>query len=313
MRWRFALFPHQDKVEHATNLTSVFDPNNHFSNMIVDNILINLTCLRRNRFVIRGGSAVSGANAAFEMTLERPLAGRRVLITGAASGIGQATARRFADAGATLGLLDAQAAPLDALSRELECAAETLDLADESSVITAVARLGETLGGIDGVLNVAGIGGAMAPLANATLADWNRVIAVNLTAPFLICREALTFLNQAVDPFIVNVASAAGLMPDGAGLLAYATSKGGMITLTKALAHELAPHIRVNVVCPGPVDTPLLPRAVYEYISSRESPYLLKRVANPSEIVSSLLFLSGSESSFITGITLAVDGGRTRH
>jgi NAD(P)-dependent dehydrogenase (short-subunit alcohol dehydrogenase family) len=145
------------------------------------------------------------------------------------------------------------------------------------------------------------------------LEDWNRVLAVNLTAPFLLCREAIPHLRQAGGGTIVNVASGQGLVPSAPGLSAYAASKGGLVTFSKAMALELAPDIRVNAICPGVVDTPLLPPQMREAAGAPESGYALKRVGEPEEIAAGILFLTSRESAFVTGIALAVDGGRTYH
>lgn len=240
------------------------------------------------------------------------LDGRRILITGAASGIGLATARRFAGEGARLALFDVNRQMLEAAAAETGGEAFTVDLQDEAAIKAAVAASGERLGGIDGVVNVAGIGG-MGLLDNLSLDDWNRVIAINLTAPFLVMREALPFLTEAEGSTIVNVASGQGLMPSAPGMGSYCASKGGLVVFSKAMALELAPRIRVNVVCPGVVATPLLPASMSESARQPGSPYALKRVAAPEEIADAILFLTSAESSFVTGTALAVDGGRTYH
>ena len=241
------------------------------------------------------------------------LTGRRVLMTGAASGIGLATARKFAQAGATLALFDRNAAGLQAIAGELGVFSATVDLVDESAIRDAVAAAARSLGGLDGVVNVAGLGGIGDPLGDMKLADWNYVLAVNLTAPFLVSREALPHLTQAGGGTIVNVASASGLAPTAPCMGAYCASKGGVVMFSKAMAMELAPSIRVNVVCPGAVDTPLLVDAFRTAVKSASSPYALKRLAEADEIANVILFLTSAESSFVTGTAFAVDGGRTYH
>ena len=242
----------------------------------------------------------------------RGLVGRRILITGAASGIGLATARLMAAQGAQLALLDISAGPLKRLACELDAYAAVADLQSERGIRRAVAASAAAMRGIDGVVNVAGIGGA-GFLGDTTLSAWNRVLSVNLTAPFLVCREALPHLKAAGAATIVSVASGQGLLPSSPGMSAYVASKGGLVMFSKALAIELAPHIRVNVVCPGVVDTPLLPASMREAAKSAQSPYALKRIAEASEIADAIAYLSSSASSFVTGVALAVDGGRTFH
>ena len=240
------------------------------------------------------------------------LAGRTILLTGAASGIGLATARLFAEEGAALALLDRDAEALAQLKAELGAHVETVELASEVQIVAGVARAAEALGGLDGVLNIAGIGGFGA-VDTLSLADWNQVLAVNLTAPFLVRREALPHLRRADSATIVNVASGVGLLPNSPGMSVYVASKGGLIAYSKALAVELAPRIRLNVVCPGAVDTPLVPATMKDAAAAPGSPYALKRLGTPDELAATLLFLTSAESSFTTGVALAVDGGRTYH
>jgi NAD(P)-dependent dehydrogenase (short-subunit alcohol dehydrogenase family) len=240
------------------------------------------------------------------------LAGRHILITGAASGIGLATANLFAAEGARLALLDRSEGSLRRVAADLGAFASAVDVQEENGICRAVAESAAAMGALDGVVNVAGIGGA-GPLGSTALADWNRVLAVNLTAPFLVCREALAHLRDAGGGTIANVASGQGLLPSAPGMSAYCASKGGLVIFTKALAVELAPTIRVNVVCPGVVDTPLLPDSMREAARAPQSLYALKRVGAAKEIADALLFLTGHESSFVTGVALAVDGGRTFH
>jgi len=242
------------------------------------------------------------------------LAGRRILITGAASGIGLATARKFAMSGAKLALLDRDSGRPKAVGDELKSFTYELDLSDEGAICAAVVAAAKVLGGLDGVVNCAGIGSGVVPISNTTAADWNRVLAINLTAPFLVVREAVPYLLKAPGiATIVNIASGQGLLPSIPGMSPYATSKGGLITLSKSLAVELAPVIRVNSVCPGVVDTPLIPSGMKEVAADPKSPYAMKRIAEPEEIADAVLFLTSAQSTFITGIALAVDGGRTYH
>ena len=232
---------------------------------------------------------------------------RRVLITGAASGIGRRTALLFAAEGAALTLLDRSMERLAEVARETGGLAVEADVTDDGSVAHAVERGATAMGGIDGVVNAAGIV-IRGPVLAVGVADWRRVIDVNLTGIYIVVRCCLPWLAKATGATIVNIASGQGLLPNTPEMTAYAASKGGVVNLTRALAAELAPEIRVNSVCPGMVDTPMTsngPRDV--------TPYALKRVANPLEIAHAILFLTGSESSFVTGAALAIDGGRTFH
>jgi NAD(P)-dependent dehydrogenase (short-subunit alcohol dehydrogenase family) len=242
------------------------------------------------------------------------LAGRRVLITGAASGIGRATAELFAQEGAALALVDRHAAGGEAGGH----VTLTADVADESAVRRVVAEAVSALGGLDGVVNSAGVD-LLSPLGDTGPADWAHVLAVNLTGPYLVCRAALPALRAAGGGTIVNVASGAALRPLP-NRTAYCASKAGLVMFGKSLAIEAAAdNVRVNAVCPGIVDTPMFrasveraadPEAELERIKDR---YVIRRVAEPIEIARAVLYLTSAESSFVTGAALAVDGGRTFH
>ena len=230
---------------------------------------------------------------------------RRIVITGAASGIGRATAQLFRAEGARLVLVDRNA---EALRTEAGGdIALALDITDPQAAADAIAYAAETLGGLDGLVNCAGIM-RTGPTADVTVETWRSVIDVNLSGSFFMVQACLPFLQQATRASIVNIASGAGLLPNGKGLAAYAASKGGVIALTKALASDLAPSIRVNCVCPGMVDTPMADGHRAGVVN-----YALQRMADPEEIANAILFLMGPEGSYITGVALAVDGGRTFH
>lgn len=245
------------------------------------------------------------------------LRGRRVLVTGAASGIGLAVARLFRSEGARVAMLDRDEA---ALGKAGVAGATTLvcDVADERQVRAAVSQAATALGGLDGVVNSAGID-LMRPFEQMTAAEWARVMAVDLTGPMLVCHAALPALKQAGCGTIVNIASGAALRPLE-HRTAYCAAKAGLVMFGKTLAVDLAAdHIRVNAICPGIVDTPLFrsswtgaadPEAELARILER---YVIKRPGEPEEIAQAALYLTGDESSFVTGAALAVDGGRTFH
>lgn len=246
---------------------------------------------------------------------------RRVVITGAGNGIGKATVERFLAEGASVAALDRDSAGLDRLKHGLgndRLYTLTTDVADETSVEKAVSAASIALGGIDGVVNSAGID-LVADIESLRTADWNRILAVNLTGPMLVMRSAYAHLRAAGGGTIVNVSSGAGLSPLQYRT-AYCASKAGLQMASKALAIEAAAHgIRVNTVCPGAVETALFresvdptpdPQATYEAVKAR---YALRRVAEPREIAAAILWLTSSESSYVTGTAMAVDGGRTFH
>jgi NAD(P)-dependent dehydrogenase (short-subunit alcohol dehydrogenase family) len=232
---------------------------------------------------------------------------RRVLITGAASGIGRRTAELFAAEGAALTLLDRNRESLAEVARETRGELVEADVTQEERLAQAVARGAAAMGGIDGVVNAAGIV-LHGSVPDVDLVSWRRVIEVNLTGTYIVVRCCLPWLAKAPFATIVNIASGQGLLPNLPNMTAYAASKGGVVNLTRALAAELAPSIRVNSICPGMVDTPMTAG-----LQRDASPYALKRIADPLEIAQAILYLTGTESSFITGAALAVDGGRTFH
>ena len=253
-----------------------------------------------------------------ELGIERPgrLAGRRILITGGASGIGRATADLFHQQGARLALLDKDVAGLATISAQCEALAVHCDLRESTQIASVIDQTVRKLGGLDGVVNCAGVGLARS-IADMDVALFSELLAVNLIAPYFLCKEAIPHLLTVRDATIVNIASATGILPNSADMTAYATTKGGLIAFTKALAAEVAPRIRVNAVCPGLTNTPMTAAAFAGYSSPSESPvlqqYALKRAAEPIEIARTVLFLTSNESSFTTGTALVVDGGRCFH
>ena len=182
------------------------------------------------------------------------LAGRKILITGGASGIGRATALLCAEEGAAVAVLDRS----EDAAREVASAAGgtafAVDVAEPASVASAVERAAAAMGGLDGVVNAAGIFSSEG-LTETSPELFNRILTVNITGTFLVVRAAEPFLRAASRATIVNIGSGVGLKPTGPGSTAYVASKGGVIAMTRSLAMELAPKIRVNVVCPGMVDT----------------------------------------------------------
>jgi NAD(P)-dependent dehydrogenase (short-subunit alcohol dehydrogenase family) len=232
------------------------------------------------------------------------LENRKILVTGGASGIGRATCELFAREAPRL-RVDRDAARSAAPHDRRRCPTRQRGAAGEG---------GQVLG-LDGLVNAAGV--FIDGLMETTTDEWNTTIAVNLTGTFLCVQTAVPFLRQADRATIVNIASGVGLLPTDGGKTAYVASKGGVIAMTRALAAELAPAIRVNAVCPGAVETPMtdgtLRDAAGAVIPAIVHRYALGRPAAPGEIAAAILFLTTHESSFVTGINLPVDGGRTYH
>ena len=229
------------------------------------------------------------------------LAGKRVLITGAGSGIGAATARRFAADGAEVIVADLSP---EAVADELGARAIVLDVRDEQQVAPAMAEL-------DVLVNVAGIGSTTnAP--ETTLEVWENVFAVNARGTFLCCKHAIPGMAARGGGSIVNIASVAGLV----GLrnrAAYCASKGAVISLTRALAVDhVADGIRVNAVAPGTVDSPWVRRLVEdvgESLDALRARQPMGRLGTPEEIADAVVYLAAAE--FVTGSVLVIDGGLT--
>ena len=248
------------------------------------------------------------------------LNGRKVLITGGASGIGLATARRFVDEGARVALLDRDPTGLEHAIQALGEAAVAVhaDVTDEANVHAAVGEAAQALQGLDGLVNSAGVS-FWRSFADLTFEEWRRTLSINLDGVFLVCKAALPALKAAGKATIVNIASGAGLQPR-ANFSHYCASKGGLVLFTKAIAMDLArDNIRVNAVCPGIVMTPLVERnlaltgereAAYQRYVSRN---LMQRFGTAEEIADAVLWLSSSESAFVTGSALSVDGGSVFH
>jgi NAD(P)-dependent dehydrogenase (short-subunit alcohol dehydrogenase family) len=235
------------------------------------------------------------------------LAGRRIIVTGVASGIGRRTAALFAAEGAQVGLLDRDADGVRRAAQDLGGHAIAVDVTDEEAVQAEIAEAAGAMGGIDGVVNAAGIM-TVGSVLDTSAAMFRKLLDVNLTGTYIVVRACLPWLEKNPGATVVNIASAAGLLPNAPGLTGYAASKGGVVNLTRALAAELAPKVRVNSVCPGMVDTPMA-----DGFRANVGNYALKRLADPEEIARVILFLTSPESSYVTGATLAADGGRSFH
>ena len=242
------------------------------------------------------------------------------LITGASSGIGRATARAFADAGYCTVIADVNEeagrhAAADIGRDRPECLFIRCDVADEDNVRSMIRQVVEKFGRLDAAFNNAGIEGRQSSIAESTIDNFDRVTAVNLRGVWLCMREEIQqMLRQNDGGSIVNCSSVAGLigLPN---MSAYVASKHGVIGLTRSAALEVAKkNIRVNAVCPGAIETPMLERYMAGVEGGRESMLQVEpigRIGNPDEIASAVLWLCSRGASFTTGQALAVDGGWT--
>jgi NAD(P)-dependent dehydrogenase (short-subunit alcohol dehydrogenase family) len=247
-------------------------------------------------------------------------ANKSVLVTGAARGIGRATAEAFCASAARVALLDEDEAALTAATEDLRrsnrpAIGVVADVSSSAAVNAALDQVADAFSGLDILVANAGISVASA-IDEYTDDAWNRILAVNLNGVFYSIRASLPYLRRSRGT-IVLVSSMTGLVGQSRGA-AYDASKGALIAMTRSLALELAPAgIRVNCVCPAGVDTPLmrswaatLPDAD-AVLRQQSEMHLMKRMATPEEIASAILFLASPAASFITGVVLPVEGGAT--
>ena len=242
------------------------------------------------------------------------LEGRTAVVTGAGSGIGLATVRRFADEGANVVAVDVDVSAGDKAAEEAGGVFVQADVSDAADVARAFAVAHETYGSVDIAFNNAGI----SPPDDDSIVDteldaWRRVQEVNLTSVYLCCREALRYMREQGKGSIINTASFVAVMGSATSQISYTASKGGVLALSRELGVQFAREgIRVNALCPGPVNTPLLTElfaADPERAARRLVHVPMGRFAEPTEIAAAVTFLASDDASFITASTFLVDGG----
>ncbi|RSN39886.1 short chain dehydrogenase [Amycolatopsis sp. WAC 04197] len=249
------------------------------------------------------------------------LAGKSVLVTGAANGIGQATAVVLARHGAAVVVADIDEENGSKVADSIiadggKATFVAADVTTESGVKAMIKSAVDTYGSLDCAVNNAGVDGERTRLHDSSDDNWNRVIAVDLTGVRLALKhEVAQMLRQPSRGAIVNMSSAAGLVGVDEGLSAYVAAKHGVIGLTRVTALEYATEgIRVNAVCPGVVRTPMLDRLLQQGIVTEEfarGMHPVGRLAEPSEVAEAIAWLCSDAASFVTGHPLAVDGGMT--
>lgn len=237
------------------------------------------------------------------------LHGRKALITGAASGIGLATARRFLEEGAAVALLDRDSERGLQAAQELGVAFHEADVRDGAAVGRAIRAAVDGLGGLTTLVNNAGVGN-LAPLETHADELWSRIVEVNLTGTFHCMRAALPIMRDGGGGTCVNNASNSGVRPTR-GELPYSAAKAGVIALTAGAAQEYGPEVRVNAVAPGLIRTPMT-EPLFDVEGALEPVYAatpLARVGTADEVADVIVFLASDLSRFMTGQTLVIDGG----
>jgi NAD(P)-dependent dehydrogenase (short-subunit alcohol dehydrogenase family) len=237
------------------------------------------------------------------------LEGRLALVTGGASGIGAATARRFAEEGAAVAVLDVDVDGAQAVAAEVGGHAVAADVADAAAMADGVAAAVDALGGLTTVVNNAGTGNVLA-LHDYADTEWDRLLDVNLRGVFHGLRATLPRLRDGGGGEVVNVASVSGLRPTR-GEAPYSAAKAGVVSLTRSAALEYAPEVRVNAVAPGFIDTPLTSFAVED--EARAGPIVagtpLRRIGTAEEVADVIVFLCSPLARYVTGEVVVVDGG----
>lgn len=243
---------------------------------------------------------------------------RVAAVTGAGSGMGEAIARRFAQEGADVAVVDIDADAAEQTGDAIhslgagDAISIPADVSNPNEVQQFIDETIEEFGGLDILHNNAGIPQVSTPVADVAIEDWDRILDVNLKSAFLGAKYVVPHMQANDGGVILNTGSTAGIRPR-TGLSAYAASKGGMITLTKQLALELASDdIRVNAICPVATDTTMLPEFASDELSLDQIRATIPkgRLAEPTDIANAAVFLASDEADMITGTALEVDGGR---
>jgi NAD(P)-dependent dehydrogenase (short-subunit alcohol dehydrogenase family) len=244
------------------------------------------------------------------------LEGKVCVITGAGGGMGADAAVRFSEEGAQVVVADVDGAAAEQVAREVDGLAVQVDVSDEPSVQTLYAAAAERFGGIDVLYNNAGISPADdASILETDLEAWERVQAVNTRGVYLCCKHGIPHLLERGGGSVINVASFVALVGAATSQISYTASKGAVLSLSRELAVQFARRgVRVNALCPGPVETPLLLRIFGDDPAAFERRRIhlpMGRLAKPREVVNGALFLASDESSYVNGATFLVDGGLT--
>ncbi len=243
------------------------------------------------------------------------LNGKIAVVTGAAQGIGKSTAQSLAQMGAKVAVADINQEKVDAVVSEIkESGADALgiimDVASNDSISAAMQKVAEYFGGIDIIVNNAGILGTSSIEDMKRDGEWNRVLDINLTGPFFVCQYALPYLKKSSAGRIINIASITGRNGGFEASMSYAAAKGGVISITRGMARHLAKYrITVNAICPATTETEMLLGYTQERIDNQIKHILLGRLGKREEIAASVCYLASDEAAFVTGLMLDINGG----
>ncbi len=242
------------------------------------------------------------------------LAGKTALVTGGAQGIGRAIASELARQGARVAIYDihqeqAQATAEDLVREGAEVIAGFVDVARLDSIRAMISDAVERLGWLDIVVNNAGILSST-PVQEITEEEWDRIMTVNLKGSFFVAQLAFPYLKERPQPRIINMASLAGRMGGYESSLAYAASKGGVISMTYGLSRQYAPFgITVNSICPGPTETPMIRQWSDAQLAGLLAKIPIRKICKPDHIAQTVAFLASDAAEVITGLALDINGG----
>jgi len=243
------------------------------------------------------------------------LKGKTAFVTGAAQGIGRTTAEKLAEQGAAVALADINEAKLAEAAAAIEQAGGravpvAVNIADNDSIAAGVKKAADALGGIDIVVNSAGVLGTSSIEDMKRDGEWKRVLDIDLTGTFFVCQYALPYLKKSAAPRIVNIASISGRNGGFESAMSYTAAKGGVVALTRGMARHLAEYrITVNAVCPATTETEMIQGYTPERIANQAKEILLGRLGKREEIAGAVCYLASDEAAFVTGLMLDVNGG----
>lgn len=243
------------------------------------------------------------------------LEGKVAIVTGAARGIGMVVSEKLAENGASVALADVDKTRLDETVKEMQAkglkvTGVIMDVRNNDSIRQAIEETVNTFGGLDIIVNNAGILGTSKIEDMNRDGEWNRVLDVNLSGTFFAAQAAIPYLKKSSAGRIINMSSVTGRNGGFEGSMSYAASKGGVVAITRGMARHMAPYkITVNAVCPGTTETEILKGYTPEQVENQCKNILLHRLGKPEEIAGAVCYLASDEAAFVTGLMLDINGG----